>query len=100
MELSFVPWHLPSLGDVRPEQLVLFQRIPGSAARCEFYAAVRAQVKAEGEAVALRDTYLFEKASAKTLRRAYNDLGKPAENCPERVYGNKVRPAFSVNVSA
>lgn len=43
---------------------------------------MRAQVKAKGEAEALRDTYLFERATAKTLRRAYNDLGKPVEKRP------------------
>ena len=93
MELSFVPWHLLSLATFGLSSL-FYSSAYLSAARCEFYAAVRAQVKAEGEAQALRDTYLFEKASAKTLRRAYNDLGKPAEKLPERVYGNKVTRFF------
>ena len=69
-----------------------------SAARCEFYAAVRAQVKAEGEAQELRDTYLFEKASAKTLRRAYNDLGKPAEKAARARIRQQGDPLFSANV--
>ena len=93
LELSFVPWHLLSLATFGLSSL-FYSSAYLSAARCEFYAAVRAQVKAEGEAQALRDTYLFEKASAKTLRRAYNDLGKPAEKLPERVYGNKVTRFF------
>lgn len=93
MELSFVPWHLLSLATFGLSSL-FYSSAYLSAARCEFYAAVRAQVKAEGEAQALRDTYLFEKAGEKTLRRAYNDLGKPAEKLPERVYGNKVTRFF------
>ena len=93
LELSFVPWHLLSLATFGLSSL-FYSSAYLSAARCEFYAAVRAQVKAEGEAQALRDTYLFEKASAKTLRRAYNDLGKPAEKLPERVYGNRVTRFF------
>ena len=93
LEFSFVPWHLLSLATFGLSSL-FYSSAYLSAARCEFYAAVRAQVKAEGEAQALRDTYLFEKASAKTLRRAYNDLGKPAEKLPERVYGNKVTRFF------
>ena len=93
LELSFVPWHLLSLATFGLSSL-FYSSAYLSAARCEFYAAVRAQVKAEGEAQALRDTYLFEKAGAKTLRRAYNDLGRPAEKLPERVYGNKVTRFF------
>lgn len=93
MELSFVPWHLLSLATFGLSSL-FYSSAYLSAARCEFYAAVRAQVKAEGEAQALRDTYLFEKAGEKTLRRAYNDLGRPAEKLPERVYGNKVTRFF------
>ena len=93
MELSFVPWHLLSLATFGLSSL-FYSSAYLSAARCEFYAAVRAQVKAEGEAQALRDTYLFEKAGEKTLRRAYNDLGKPAEKLPERVYGNKATRFF------
>ena len=93
MELSFVPWHLLSLATFGLSSL-FYSSAYLSAARCEFYAAVRAQVKAEGEAQALRDTYLFEKAGEKTLRRAYNDLGRPAEKLPARVYGNKVTRFF------
>ena len=93
LELSFVPWHLLSLATFGLSSL-FYSSAYLSAARCEFYAAVRAQVKAEGEAQALRDTYLFEKASAKTLRRAYNDLGRPAEKLPARVYGNRVTRFF------
>ena len=93
MELSFVPWHLLSLATFGLSSL-FYSSAYLSAARCEFYAAVRAQVKAEGEAQALRDTYLFEKAGAKTLRRAYNDLGRPAEKLPARVYGNRVTRFF------
>ena len=93
MELSFVPWHILSLATLGLSSL-FYSSAYLSAVRCEFYAAVRAQVKAEGEAEALRDTYLFEKANAKTLRRAYNDLGKPVEKLPERVYGNKVSRFF------
>ena len=93
LELSFVPWHLLSLATFGLSSL-FYSSAYLSAARCEFYAAVRAQVKAEGEAQALRDTYLFEKAGAKTLRRAYNDLGRPAEKLPARVYGNKVTRFF------
>lgn len=93
MEFSFVPWHLLSLATFGLSSL-FYSSAYLSAARCEFYAAVRAQVKAEGEAQALRDTYLFEKAGEKTLRRAYNDLGRPAEKLPARVYGNKVTRFF------
>ena len=93
MELSLVPWHLLSLATFGLSSL-FYSSAYLSAARCEFYAAVRAQVKAEGEAQALRDTYLFEKAGEKTLRRAYNDLGRPAEKLPARVYGNKVTRFF------
>lgn len=93
LEFSFVPWHLLSLATFGLSSL-FYSSAYLSAARCEFYAAVRAQVKAEGEAQALRDTYLFEKAGAKTLRRAYNDLGRPAEKLPARVYGNKVTRFF------
>lgn len=93
LELSFVPWHLLSLATFGLSSL-FYSSACLSAARCEFYAAVRAQVKAEGEAQALRDTYLFEKAGAKTLRRAYNDLGRPAEKLPARVYGNRVTRFF------
>lgn len=93
MELSFVPWHLLSLATFGLSSL-FYSSAYLSAARCEFYAAVRAQVKAEGEAQALRDAYLFEKAGEKTLRRAYNDLGRPAEKLPARVYGNKVTRFF------
>lgn len=93
LELSFVPWHLLSLATFGLSSL-FYSSAYLSAARCEFYAAVRAQVKAEGEAQALRDTYLFEKAGAKTLRRAYNDLGRPAEKLPARVYGNRVTRFF------
>lgn len=89
MELSFVPWHLLSMATFGLTDL-FYASAYITATRCEFYAAVRAQVKAEGEAEALRDTYLFERATAKTLRRAYNDLGKPVEKLPERVYGNRV----------
>ncbi len=93
MELSFVPWHLLSMATVGLTDL-FYASAYITATRCEFYAAVRAQVKAEGEAEALRDTYLFERATAKTLRRAYNDLGKPVEKLPARVYGNKVTRFF------
>ena len=93
MELSFVPWHLLSMATFGLTDL-FYASAYITATRCEFYAAVRAQVKAEGEAEALRDTYLFERATAKTLRRAYNDLGKPVENLPERVYGNRVSRFF------
>lgn len=93
LELSFVPWHLLSLATFGLSSL-FYSSAYLSAARCEFYAAVRAQVKAEGEAQALRDTYLFEKAGANTLRRAYNDLGRPAEKLPARVYGNRVTRFF------
>lgn len=93
LELSFVPWHLLSLATFGLSSL-FYSSAYLSAARCEFYAAVRAQAKAEGEAQALRDTYLFEKAGEKTLRRAYNDLGRPAEKLPARVYGNKVTRFF------
>ena len=93
LELSFVPWHLLSLATFGLSSL-FYSSAYLSAARCEFYAAVRAQVKAEGEAQALRDTYLFEKAGEKTLRRAYNDLGRLAEKLPARVYGNKVTRFF------
>lgn len=93
LELSFVPWHLLNLATFGLSSL-FYSSAYLSAARCEFYAAVRAQVKAEGEAQALRDTYLFEKAGAKTLRRAYNDLGRPAEKLPARVYGNRVTRFF------
>ena len=78
MELSFVPWHILSLATLGLSSL-FYSSAYLSAVRCEFYASVRAQVKAEGEAEALRDTYLFEKASAKTLRRAYNYIGNPLE---------------------
>ena len=61
--------------------------------RTEFFAHVRAQVKAEGDAQALRDTYLYEHASEKALRNAYNDLKKP-QKMPARVYGNKVSRFF------
>lgn len=93
MELSFVPWHLLSMATFGLTDL-FYASAYITATRCEFYAAVRAQVKAEGEAEALRDTYLFERATAKTLRRAYNDLGKPVEKLPERVYGNRVSHFF------
>lgn len=93
MELSFVPWHLLSMATFGLTDL-FYASAYITATRCEFYAAVRAQVKAEGEAEALRDTYLFERATAKTLRRAYNDLGKPVEKLPERVYGNRVSRFF------
>lgn len=93
MELSFVPWHLLSMATFGLTDL-FYASAYITATRCEFYAAVRAQVKAEGEAEALRDTYLFERARAKTLRRAYNDLGKPVEKLPERVYGNRVSRFF------
>ena len=89
MELSFVPWHLLSMATFGLTDL-FYASAYITATRCEFYAAVRAQVKAEGEAEALRDTYLFERATAKTLRRAYNELGKPVE----RVYGNRVSRFF------
>ena len=93
MELSFVPWHLLSMATFGLTDL-FYASAYITATRCEFYAAVRAQVKAEGEAEALRDTYLFERATAKTLRRAYHDLGKPVENLPERVYGTRVSRFF------
>lgn len=93
MELSFVPWHLLSMATFGLTDL-FYASAYITATRCEFYAAVRAQVKAKGEAEALRDTYLFERATAKTLRRAYNDLGKPVEKLPERVYGNRVSRFF------
>ena len=93
MELSFVPWHLLSMATFGLTDL-FYASAYITATRCEFYAAVRAQVKAEGEAEALRDTYLFERATAKTLRRAYNDLGKPVEKLPERVYGTRVSRFF------
>ena len=54
LELSFVPWHLLSLATFGLSSL-FYSSAYLSAARCEFYAAVRAQVKAEGEAQALRD---------------------------------------------
>lgn len=41
----------------------------------------------------LRDTYLYEHASEKALRNAYNDLKKP-QKMPARVYGNKVSRFF------
>lgn len=92
MELTMLPWHLLSIATVGLSDL-FFGCAYRTAVRTEFFAHVRAQVKAEGGAQALRDTYLYEHASEKVLRNAYNDLKKP-QKLPERVYGNKVSRFF------
>lgn len=92
MELTMLPWHLLSIATVGLSDL-FFGCAYRTAVRAEFFAHVRAQVKAEGDAQALRDTYLYEHASEKALRNAYNDLKKPQE-MPARVYGNKVSRFF------
>ena len=92
MELTMLPWHLLSIATVGLSDL-FFGCAYRTAVRAEFFAHVRAQVKAEGDAQALRDTYLYEHASEKALRNAYNDLKKP-QKLPERVYGNKVSRFF------
>lgn len=62
-------------GDVRPDGFVLRQRLHhGHAVRV--YAPVRAQVKAEGEAEALRDTYLFERATGQDAPRRLQRFGE------------------------
>lgn len=93
MELTMLPWHLLSIATVGLSDL-FFGCAYRTAVRAEFFAHVRAQVKAEGDAQALRDTYLYEHASEKALRNAYNDLKKPQE-MPARVYGNKVSRFFA-----
>lgn len=92
MELTMLPWHLLSIATVGLSDL-FFGCAYRTAVRAEFFAHVRAQVKAEGDAQALRDTYLYEHASEKALRNAYNDLKKP-QKVPARVYGNKVSRFF------
>lgn len=92
MELTMLPWHLLSIATVGLSDL-FFGCAYRTAVRAEFFAHVRAQVKAEGDAQALRDTYLYEHASEKALRNAYNDLKKP-QKVPVRVYGNKVSRFF------
>ena len=99
--ISFTPHLVPmNRGILATEYATLKKNVTGEEVKAiydKYYADekfVRAQVKAEGEAEALRDTYLFERATAKTLRRAYNDLGKPVEKLPERVYGNRVSRFF------
>ena len=92
MELTMLPWHLLSIATVGLSDL-FFGCAYRTAVRAEFFAHVRAQVKAEGDAQALRDTYLYEHASEKALRNAYNDLKKP-QKLPARVYGNKVSRFF------
>ena len=92
MELTMLPWHLLSIATVGLSDL-FFGCAYRTAVRAEFFAHVRAQVKAEGDAQALRDTYLYEHASEKALRNAYNDLKKP-QKMPTRVYGNKVSRFF------
>lgn len=92
MELTMLPWHLLSIATVGLSDL-FFGCAYRTAVRAEFFAHVRAQVKAEGDAQALRDTYLYEHASEKALRNAYNDLKKP-QKMPARVYGNKVSRFF------
>ncbi len=92
MELTMLPWHLLSIATVGLSDL-FFGCAYRTAVRTEFFAHVRAQVKAEGDAQALRDTYLYEHASEKALRNAYNDLKKP-QKMPARVYGNKVSRFF------
>ena len=92
MELTMLPWHLLSIATVGLSDL-FFGCAYRTAVRTEFFAHVRAQVKAEGDAQVLRDTYLYEHASEKALRNAYNDLKKP-QKMPARVYGNKVSRFF------
>lgn len=92
MELTMLPWHLLSIATVGLSDL-FFGCAYRTAVRAEFFAHVRAQVKAEGDTQALRDTYLYEHASEKALRNAYNDLKKP-QKMPARVYGNKVSHFF------
>lgn len=92
MELTMLPWHLLSIATVGLSDL-FFGCAYRTAVRAEFFAHVRAQVKAEGDAQVLRDTYLYEHASEKALRNAYNDLKKP-QKMPARVYGNKVSRFF------
>ena len=92
MELTMLPWHLLASVTMGLSDL-FFGCAFRTAVRTEFFAHVRAQVKAEGDAEALRDTYLYEHASEKVLRNAYNDLKKPPQ-MPERVYGSKVSRFF------
>ena len=92
MELTMLPWHLLASVTMGLSDL-FFGCAYRTAVRTEFFAHVRAQVKAEGDAEALRDTYLYEHASEKVLRNAYNDLKKPPQ-MPERVYGSKVSRFF------
>ena len=92
MELTMLPWHLLSIATVGLSDL-FFGCAYRTAVRAEFFAHVRAQVKAEGDAQVLRDTYLYEHASEKALRNAYNDL-KKSQKMPARVYGNKVSRFF------
>ena len=92
MELTMLPWHLLASVTMGLSDL-FFGCAYRTAVRTEFFAHVRAQVKAEGDAEALRDTYLYEHASEKVLRNAYNDLKRPPQ-MPERVYGSKVSRFF------
>ena len=92
MELTMLPWHLLASVTMGLSDL-FFGCAFRTAVRTEFFAHVRAQVKAEGDAEALRDTYLYEHASEKVLRNAYDDLKKPPQ-MPERVYGSKVSRFF------
>lgn len=92
MELTMLPWHLLASVTMGLSDL-FFGCAYRTAVRTEFFAHVRAQVKAEGDAEALRDTYLYEHASEKVLRNAYDDLKKPPQ-MPERVYGSKVSHFF------
>ena len=85
MELTMLPWHLLSIATVGLSDL-FFGCAYRTAVRAEFFAHVRAQVKAEGDAQALRDTYLYERASEKALRNAYNDLKKTAEAAGARLW--------------
>ena len=55
MELTMLPWHLLSIATVGLSDL-FFGCAYRTAVRTEFFAHVRAQVKAEGGAQALRDT--------------------------------------------
>lgn len=92
MELTMFPWVLLASMTLGLSDL-FFGSAYRTAVRAEFFAHVREQVKAEGEAEALRDTYLYEQASEKVLRNAYNDLKNPPK-MPERVYGNKISRFF------
>ena len=80
LELSFVPWHLLSLATFGLSSL-FYSSAYLSAARCEFYAAVRAQVKAgEKYDVVVLDPPAFTKAHANMASacRGYKEIALSA----------------------